>query len=164
MKKLLHWCLPLLIVLEFVCILHFQKPHIKHYGVIPVALCEGNKESVVWWTTETARRFPDAVVIFGHGIAVVDGEWLIEDEVHHKMWHVEEVVGVYQKIYPDRPIVLICCNSTHLHLHIRGVWYSLQNVDMIPDKNVPEASVTRGPPPVGYGIDSCGNIFEFVED
>lgn len=166
MKRLIISILFLVIAAEL-CVLGYlhRRPYPKHFGVVTVSLVEGNEQAVARWTVEVARRFPDAVVVIGHGMVVVEGEWLLVDQVHHKYRHVEEVVASYQHLYPDRPLVLVCCNSTHIHLHIKGVWYSLQDVDVVPDKNIPEASAEAGgPPPVGYNVDSCGNIFEFVED
>lgn len=118
------------------------------------------------WKNEIGRRFDHAVGILVHGGDFVQGEWIVgaSDQPWAHVRLVSELVERVQKEYPDRTVVLLACNPGHLHLGIRGVYYSSSNVWCVPDR-----AVNGDMGPQGYTRwelipDTVGNIYEFVTD
>jgi hypothetical protein len=126
------------------------------------------------WQKEIARRFPHAVGILVHGNDFVEGEWTVGANLSDsRVSLTKNVVEHYQKLYPDRTIVLVSCNPGHLKLGIPGVYYAPASVWCVPDREM-TAEMYKGE---GEGEgrltldgrwseapDVVGNVYEFVTD
>jgi hypothetical protein len=135
------------------------------------------------WEKEIGRRFDNAVGILVHGGDFVRGQWIAGTEMQNG--HVEsmqDVVRRFQKLYPDRTIVLLACNTGHLALNIPGVYYAKSSVWCVPDRDTASPTVAAdemmlktdgdsaesdGPETVDrwdIDPDAVGSIYEFVTD
>lgn len=118
------------------------------------------------WRTEVARRFPDAVVALAHGGTFINGEWLTKiGEYNLPAMTVEHLIQHLQASYPNRTIVVLCCNPAHVRLHgYKNVWYATDSVFCVPDRAVgdrPELDyMTLSRWTTDPGV--FGNIFEFI--
>lgn len=125
------------------------------------------------WKVEVGRRFSNAIVLLVHGVDFVQGEWIVGASIapHHVM-RIQDVVKEYQHRYPNRTMIVLACNTGHLHLGIPGVYYSHSSVWCIPDRGLTpdmfkEAGVTLdGEAQSRWQAESdiVGNIFEFTVD
>jgi hypothetical protein len=140
------------------------------------------------WQREIARRFPNAVGILVHGGDVVEGQWIVGTSYspwRHSML-VSDLVRHYQRLHPDRTIVLLTCNPGHIRLRIPGVYYATSDVWCVPDRELTEEMFTSGvdlcavsaqfipfpvpvpsrPRPTRAQLkpDNVGNVFEFIAD
>lgn len=135
------------------------------------------------WKAEVARRFPDAVVVLCHGGTFVEGQWLVKAQDYElPLMTTDQLAQHYKNLFPNRVLVLLCCNPGHLHLHVHGVYHAMDSVWCVPDRAVskhPGESRMKlfpfPPLPVQHrdleGGDRwasdpgvVGNIFEFVTD
>lgn len=114
------------------------------------------ESSVQYWTTEIARRFPDAYVFVCHGGEDMDGVWNIYPAGGIPM-PVQDLVDMLRAKNPDRKIVLIVCNPGDDKIHGKNVFYAHASVWGFPDRAT-DASVRSQIEP-----ESVGNIFEFIE-
>lgn len=144
--------------------------------VIMEVLDPSLQQYAVDWEQEIGRRFPHAVGILCHGGDFIEGEWLCTNKNFAHYTTVAETVQHYQRLFPDRTIVVLCCNTGHLHLNIPGVYYSHSSVWCVPDRAVTDHSPDAGLMIDGSVIadsaasrssaapDVVGNIYEFIED
>lgn len=122
------------------------------------------------WEAEIVRRFPHSVGVLCHGGDAVEGQWLtLPYGGPGGCEPIEWVIAREQAKYPDRTIVLLCCNVKHeLLTGHPGVYYSPSSVWCIPDHAMIDGDVPKeerwtfdgrydGEP------DDTGNIFEFNE-
>lgn len=125
------------------------------------------------WRNEIARRFPHAVGLLVHGGDFVQGQWIVgASTVPGHVTTVADQVERVRKLYPDRTIVLLACNTGHLKLGIPGVFYAQSSVWCVPDRGIkPEMLDEAGGTLDGRehsrwddNPDVVGNIFEFVKD
>lgn len=137
----------------------YHTRHIYH-GVEALSPLAGSSEfvdeSIALWKIEVARRFPDAVIVVLHGQSLL-GEWVCQNPRYpddfFKAVKVRDLVAEVRAEYPDRIIVLICCNPGHHVLNIPGVYHAIDSVWFTPDEYNTE---NRGDIPV------VGNIYEFI--
>lgn len=137
------------------------------------------------WEREIARRFDNAVAIFVHGGDFVEGEWIVGTS-YAPMRHVtpiRQIVERYRRLYPNRTVVVLACNTGHLPIGIPGVYYARSLVWCVPDRELTHemfqsaiagrkflngAAVNRkfadGMTRWQADPDAVGNIFEFVAD
>ena len=92
-------------------------------------------ESLADWRVEVQRRFPRAVVVIVHGGDFVRGQWVVRTSFNH-VEPAADVVRRFQTEYPDRVVVFVSCNPGHIRLGVPGVYYALDSVWIIPDRNV----------------------------
>jgi hypothetical protein len=88
------------------------------------------------WRDEIGRRFTHAVGVLVHGGDFVEGQWVVGSSYDYGQ-HVTPVATIvkhYQRLYPDRTIVLLACNTGHLRLGIPGVYYATSPVWCVPDR------------------------------
>jgi hypothetical protein len=151
-------------------------------AVVMECLDESLEQYSVFWQKEIGRRFPKAVGILVHGGDFVEGEWIVGTSWarHRHVTPLKTVVQHYQKLYPDRTVVVLACNPGHLKLGIPGVFYSHSNVWCIPDRALEESMffqnarfvITSGEqlrgddsrPRNDQWPDVVGNIFEFLSE
>lgn len=90
------------------------------------------------WRDEIGRRFDNAVGILVHGGDFVEGQWIAGTNVamFRRVTPMREVVEHYQRLYPDRVVVLLACNTGSLRLGIPGVYYAKSSVWSVPDRAV----------------------------
>ena len=124
------------------------------------------------WRTEVARRFPDAVVVLAHGGTFSEGVWLVKaTDYDHPTMTADQLAQHYKDLFPNRPIVMLCCNPGHLHLHVHGVYHAMDSVWCVPDRAVGQAQQNDAKLRKTLGEDRwaedpgvSGNIFEFISD
>lgn len=85
------------------------------------------------WQREIGRRFPNAVGVLCHGGDHLNGVWDCTATNCMRYLTVQQVVKYEQKRYPDKVIVLLCCNGGHQRLGISGVYYAPDLVWLVPD-------------------------------
>jgi hypothetical protein len=144
-------------------------PQVNHVDVI--SLCDSLGECDKLWHTEVARRFPDAVVICGHGGDNDAGEWCVRPDrfdplasllsgqaayVSLPLIPVTKVIRDTKARFPGRQIVLVFCNPGHHRLTEEGVAYAGDSVWIRPDRSLTD----RNNDYPGY----TGNIFEFLSN
>lgn len=152
-------------------------PSVEGPPVIMEVLDPSLQQYAVDWQTEIHRRFPRAVGILCHGGDFVEGQWLCTNKNYAHYTTVAEVARHYQQLFPDRAIVLLCCNTGHLTLGVPGVYYFHSSVWLVPDRSVigqsPEAGwsidgpvAVAGSPAARSTADPevCGNVFEAATD
>lgn len=108
------------------------------------------------WEEEVARRFPDALVVFGHGGDII-GEWAIETPDGPKK--LKDVAMSLTALYPDREIVFVSCNPGHYVINIPHVHTANANVWIVPDKYYIGSPFL--PTRSQLFPEAVGNIFEF---
>lgn len=120
------------------------------------------------WEQEIVRRFPHSVGVLCHGGDAVHGDWLcLPFGGPGGCEPIEWLIAREQAKYPDRTIVLLCCNVHHdLITGHKGVYYAPSSVWCVPDRaavvSQPDFRFTLD----GRSIaepDDVGNIFEFNE-
>lgn len=126
------------------------------------------------WKAEIARRFPHAVGVLVHGGDFVEGQWIVGTHINYAthVSPVKEVVEHYQKLYPDRTIVLLACNTGHLKLGIPNVYYFKSSVWCIPDRGLNPQDTENADKLMDGTVQSRweadsdvnGNIYEAVTD
>lgn len=125
------------------------------------------------WKTEVGRRFNNAIVLLVHGGDFVEGEWVVGASIApHHVTRIQDVVHRYQKLYPKRTMIVLACNTGHLHLGVPGVYYAHSSVWCIPDRGIsPDMFKRSGQTLDGKtssrrqaDSDVVGNIFEFTAD
>jgi hypothetical protein len=126
------------------------------------------------WQQEIGRRFPHSVGVLCHGGNFVGDQWIVTAKSFEHYLTAPDIARHMQAKYPDRTIVLLCCNPGHLHLNVPGVYYAADSVWTVPDRQVgdhPEAAgltLDSGYEPAmsRWSADPSvvGNIFEFLED
>lgn len=146
------------------------------------------------WEKEIGRRFPHSVAVLCHGIGGGGGvkdEWLVAPYAGiGGVTHIDDLIHREQRLYPDRTLVILCCNVQHDVLHgYEHVFYASSSVWCLPDRSVPTGTenslegrstldtYTRldtfnpfGPPQHRFeggtrfdaDPDVVGNIFEFI--
>lgn len=116
------------------------------------------------WVEEVQRRYHDAILIDGHGgTKLIDGvpTWCIFTAFTPDGLPVSDLIRQLRLQDPFRRIVLLCCNPDGLVLEgVNNVSYSLQSVWVVPDSRV---SVAENAGRDAWYGDSCGDIFEFVQ-
>jgi hypothetical protein len=127
------------------------------------------------WRAEVARRFPNAVVALCHGGTFVEGQWITGvRNFNMPTMPIPTLIAHLQKEYPGRPVVLLCCNPSHITLHgYPDVWYAADSVWCVPDRSTMQADVNVlrslddlvGSPEDRWAANPgvVGSIFEFVE-
>jgi hypothetical protein len=76
------------------------------------------------WRHEFEKHGVHAPVLFiCHGGPNERGEWWCYPDPPHVPAPVEAVAWMLHDLYPDRDIVLVCCNGGGTPLHIPRVWY-----------------------------------------
>lgn len=121
------------------------------------------------WRVEVARRFPSALVVLCHGGSVVEGEWVALSTDHGlPATKMDDLAQHFKDLYPDRTVVLLCCDVWHYHLKVHGVYHAMDSVYCIPDRAVGEnptqERLTLGSTRWQEESGVVGNIFEFVSD
>jgi hypothetical protein len=143
------------------------------------------------WRDEIGRRFSNAVGVLVHGGDFEDNRWIVGS--HRQPWkHVTEITTVVREIqakYPGRTIVVLACNTGHLHLGVPGVYYATSSVWCVPDRAITPEMFASGlateklrdpdedPDPVYVPVvvrpepsrwqqdpEVVGNIWEFITD
>jgi hypothetical protein len=142
-------------------------------GVIMEVLDPSLESFAPAWKAEIARRFPHAVGVLVHGGDFIEGQWIVGANLSpHHLSTTKEVVEHYQKLYPDRTIVLLACNTGHLKLGIPGVYYFKSSVWCIPDRGLGQEDkenaekLLDGTVQTRWQQDSDvnGNIYEAVKE
>jgi hypothetical protein len=136
-------------------------PQVNHVDV--VGYNDSLAQFKVLWQKEAARRFPDCVIIQGHGNDNAAGEWCIFGDrltvfgtyVPRLPVRVVDAIADAKAKYPGRQIVLIVCNVFHHRLDIPGVAYAGDSVWIMPDRSIDGGRSDEEP-----GV--AGNIFEFL--
>lgn len=128
------------------------------------------------WREEIARRFPDAVGVICHGGDLEEGRWVVRSGGQY-IQTADALVQHFQAKWPGRVIVLLACNPGHLALHESGVYYALDSVWCVPDRDTAEPDSAPGEDRLTMDGDAVlggadrwhaesgvvGNIFEFVD-
>jgi hypothetical protein len=122
-------------------------------------------ESIAAWKIEVARRFPTALIVFSHGGAARTAlrgsqpDWYLGPEVEGMIpTLVRDKAAELVRLYPNRVIVFISCNPSHIRLHgLPNVYYALDTVWQQTDKSGRNGEAIQAEPNV------VGNVFEFVE-
>lgn len=127
----------------------------RYPGVMVIDMVADNAVPAEWWKTETARRFPNAIMVFCHGGELM-GQWAMKPENGQPVEFVADLARKLHEEFPTRPIVLICCNPGHHTLNIPHVYHALDDVWMRPDKD--------GNPFITMFPHAVGNIWEFTDD
>jgi len=132
------------------------------------------------WADEIGRRFDNALGIIVHGGDFVEGEWIVgahfRPDIH--ITPMSEIIERYRKLYPNRAIILLACNTGHVTLTgYSNTFYFKNSVWCVPDRAItPEMTADAytkldGAFAVGFAEQSRwsmepdinGNIFEAVE-
>lgn len=89
------------------------------------------------WQAEIARRFPNAVGILIHGGEFQPGIWIVEGNYAsgNHVRTAQEVVREVQALFPNKTVVLCACNPGHIHLGIPGIYYAMDSVWTVPDRD-----------------------------
>jgi hypothetical protein len=111
-----------------------QSNYVETPGVIMEVLDPSLDQFAVAWQREVARRFPSAVAILAHGGDLEQGRWIVKSNDKH-LETADDVAARYQKLYPGRVIVLLCCNPGHIKLHVAGVYHFSSSVWCVPDRD-----------------------------
>lgn len=156
--------------------------------VIIETLYPGLEVFAPMWQKEINRRFHNAVGILVHGGDFEDNRWIVGSALQPQQ-HVSTAVDIvrhFQDKYPGRTIVLLACNTGHLKLGIRGVFYAQSSVWCVPDRaiDLPEVTPFQANQTLIFGLKAkakadriallsnrwdtapevVGNIFEFVSE
>lgn len=128
------------VILTGYCLLTPNKPHARTSAqpqVIMISLDISLQSYELRWQKEIERRFSNAVGILVHGTDDVQGEWIVGTAFApgHKS-NIKDIVETYSKIYPDRTIILLACNTGHLKLDMPGVYYATGSVWCVPDRQL----------------------------
>lgn len=139
---------------------------LRHYHVVSthaishvdiISYSDSMEPYVPLWRAEVARRFPDAVIIIGHGNDV-KGQWQLTPDIIIGHFLVPlppiPVIRAIQEAkakYPGRTIVVVSCNPGHYKLTESGVAYALDSVFCVPDRIEAGRS----------GDSEPGSVFEF---
>jgi hypothetical protein len=126
----------LLLVLLFTFPIALAAEHTTRPSIQMIVLDPSLEQYRVMWEHEVARRFPDAIVIMAHG-GDLTGEWIIKSPNNdHILQKMSDLVKHYQTEYPNRQLVIVSCNPSHLRLGIKGVYYAPDSVWCCPDRVV----------------------------
>lgn len=119
--------------------------------------------SITHWKTEVTRRFPNALIIVGHG-GDVNGIWNMElQDKGGKLVPVAKIAAEARLRNPGRVIVLLCCNPNGHLLHIPGVYHAFDSVWFTPDKDI-NGQPDEEKQAHDQDRTDVGNIFEFSDD
>lgn len=126
------------------------------------------EQFAVPWEQEIGRRFPHSVAVLCHGIGGgVKNEWLVAPFGGiGGVQHIDTLIAREKALYPDRTLVILCCNVQHDVLHgYSNVFYAPSSVWCIPDRSLElpraEANSTLDNRFTG-DPDATGNVFEFI--
>lgn len=107
------------------------------------------------WEREAVKRFYQPILVGAHGIEDGGTTWRMRPPNGPEM-QVEHVAYLLTKLYPGRPIILICCNPDGVKPKIQNVWYAHENVWMEPG---PRWQFTYG------RLEQCaGSIWDFQSE
>lgn len=84
------------------------------------------------WEPQIRRRYPNAVVVYSHGVSVADRWWI---RTNRGVIPAFTLVEVVRSAYPDRRIVLLVCNPGGHKLEFPNVSYALRDVWIVPDSS-----------------------------
>lgn len=143
-------------------------------AVVAVCLDDSLAPYTEEWKVETARRFSNAVVVFGHGGELPNGHWCVLTADGPVA--IATIVEQYRLEYPNRTMVLMICNPAHLTLGISGVYYFMSSVWCTPDRDLIHQNdkckfdllddlISQAKPTLSRSQtdpDVAGNIFEAV--
>ncbi len=93
-----------------------------------------------WRAAAEARFGPDVVLFDTHGGYRPDGTWVAVPKVGRSV-PMADVARALKLLYPDRPVVLLPCNSRGATLGVPGVYYARRKVSMF--HGVPSAPTYR---------------------
>ena len=108
-------------------------PQLRNH-VIVTALCPDLVEGANEWVPDVAPKYPNALIVAVHGgVDPLSGKWYAYPTLSQPL-PVAVLVKLYRLDYPNRHIVLICCNPGHKVLHgVHNVSYALDDVWVHPD-------------------------------
>lgn len=122
------------------------------------------------WEAEIGSRFPHSVGVLCHGGDAIEGQWLCQPYGGPGGCEpIEWLIAREQAKYPDRVIVLLCCNVKHeLLAGHPGVYYAASSVWCVPDHYMIDNAVPKEERFTLDGRyndepDNVGNIFQFNE-
>jgi hypothetical protein len=75
------------------------------------------------WEREARTKLRDPFIVIVHGYTGKDGTWWCAPTKGPPL-PVESLARTLKQIWPDRPVVLVCCNDGRLDLKVPGVWYA----------------------------------------
>ena len=109
------------------------------------------------WYGEASKRLADPIIFSCHG-GMRDGIWVTCPDKPRVPVPVEDVARTLSNLYPNRNIVLICCNPAGVELDVPNVWYARSDVWCRPD------ALCSGPldHETKRGEGDAGSIWEFV--
>ena len=158
------------------CLPVMATEHTSRPAVQIVVVDDSLQQFSVLWQKEIGRRFPIAVAILCHGGSIQEGEWVVKAPYgEHPVMKAADLVKHYQVLYPNRQIVLLACNPSHLKLGIPGVYYSNSSVWCVPDRDIINNQTAQYLKMDGTEIekrdnrsdidpDTVGDIFEFDKE
>lgn len=138
--------------------------HVYHGVEVELHVHENQyiSRSVDYWKREAQRRFIAPILIFGHGNDF-NGVWSMQlQDQGNRIVPVAEVAAKVRAKFPDRVIVLICCNPKGHALHMPGVYHAWDSVWFVPDKEI--TNVPSDQKEHNQDRNVVGNVFEFSDD
>jgi len=139
-------------------------PAVRPAPVSPIVWEDSDyfREGAADWQTVAAQRFKNPIVFACHGgvhreflasaagLYVRSSWWVLPDDGRQPQ-SVESLAQTLANLYPERDIVLVCCNPGGFDLDVPRVWYCRRPVWVIPDTFIKHAAE-----------DGAGSIWEFV--
>ena len=114
-------------------------------------------EAKAAWERQLRLRWPTQklVVVYSHGGGF--DPWMVLPDGPRLAVPAEDLARVLRNQYPNRLVVLLCCNESHRMLHIKGVYYSPFMTWIFPGR------VHRFRPATWAYEDGCGTAYQLVE-
>ncbi len=110
-----------------------EAPTVGQPQVVSIVLDPSLQQYEPAWKAEVGRRFSNAVIVMVHGDDMA-GMWFASPPWGQML--IEDVVDMAAKLYPDRTIVVLSCNTGHFTLHRKGVYYAKSSIWLVPDRAI----------------------------